>query len=946
MIVTRGLRRLMLSLGGNPIAAVMAAAVLVAAVLVAPVQAQDADTCQMCHDDKSLTKNERGQVVSLYVDLGQYGRSVHGREGVGCVDCHQSLAGVEDWPHTEELPDVDCGQCHDDVASLYAGSLHGVGVAQGVPIAPKCWTCHGSHDIMPPSDPASRVNRFNIPIMCGRCHKEGDAIREYADVSQDSVLAHYSFSIHGEGLYKRGLTQSAVCSDCHTAHNVRNHKDPQSSIHRDKIAGMCQNCHGMIEKVHEKVIEGRLWESEPAKVPVCIECHEPHKIRRVFYNEGMADVECMKCHSRSDLIGITPANIGKSMFVDHGKLGDSVHAKKACIQCHTGATPSHARPCDTVPDRVDCAICHAEVVETYKGSIHGKLGSQGDKDIPDCKVCHGSHDMLPHTNPASKTFVRNVPDLCGKCHDEGGVADKRYEGTEKSMVANYKESIHGRALDKSGLVVTATCIDCHTTHAIMPSADPASTVHRSKVDVTCGRCHEGVDRTFRQSIHFTGEAKDGHKLPMCNDCHTSHRIARTDAEGFKLQIVGQCGTCHEHVTESYFQTYHGKVFALGYTETASCSDCHGQHNILKPDNPASMLSRDNIVGTCAKCHSGAHRQFAGYLTHATHHDKVKYPVVHYTWLFMTILLVGTFSVFGIHTLLWLPRSFQALRHSRQLRRQAKGQRQFRRFNRLNRMLHIMVIVSFLTLAVTGMTLKFSYLPWAQTLAKALGGFQSAGTLHRMGAILTFFYFSRHIYDLYCRRKQSGKSWREFVFGPDGMFPNKRDGEEFVATLKWFLGKGTRPDYGRWTYWEKFDYFAVFWGVAMIGFSGLILWYPEVFTRVLPGWFINVASIIHSDEALLATGFIFTIHFFNTHFRPDRFPMDPVIFTGRMTLEEFKEDRPREYEQLVREGRLEEHMVEPLPEGFVRALKTFGFVALTIGLGLVVLIIWAVIFEYR
>ena len=133
---------------------------------------------------------------------------------------------------------------------------------------------------------------------------------------------------------------------------------------------------------------------------------------------------------------------------------------------------------------------------------------------------------------------------------------------------------------------------------------------------------------------------------------------------------------------------------------------------------------------------------------------------------------------------------------------------------------------------------------------------------------------------------------------------------------------------------------------MIGASGLILWFPETFTYVLPGWFINVASIIHSDEALLATGFIFTIHFFNTHFRPDRFPMDPVIFTGRMTLEEFKEDRPREYEELVREGRLEEHMVDPLPEPFVRALKIFGFTALAIGLSLIALIVYAMLFGYR
>jgi cytochrome b subunit of formate dehydrogenase len=262
------------------------------------------------------------------------------------------------------------------------------------------------------------------------------------------------------------------------------------------------------------------------------------------------------------------------------------------------------------------------------------------------------------------------------------------------------------------------------------------------------------------------------------------------------------------------------------------------------------------------------------------------------------------------------------------------------------MLHITVIISFLTLAVTGMVLKFSYLPWAQWLAARLGGFESAGTLHRMGAALTAFYFIRHIVELFYKRARAQKSWKEFIFGPEGMMFNKRDGEEAIGTIKWFLGRGERPAYGRWTYWEKFDYFAVFWGVAMIGVSGLILWFPEMFTYVLPGWFINVAGIIHSDEALLATGFIFTIHFFNTHFRPDRFPMDPVIFTGRMTIEEFKEDRPREYEQLVAEGRLEEHLVDPLPEGFVKALKTFGFVALTVGLSMIVLIIWAVLFGYR
>jgi cytochrome b subunit of formate dehydrogenase len=931
------------------ILAIMTLLAAVAALGVVPTGtalAQDADECLQCHEDQDLTKNVKGKVVSLYVDIESYNGSIHGEAGIGCVDCHADLQGYEDWPHEEELADVDCAGCHAGIGRVFDKSLHGQVLKKGEPLAPHCWSCHGAHDIRPPTDPASTVNRFNIPIMCGKCHKEGSPVADFSEIEQDSILTHYKMSIHGEGLYKRGLTTSAVCSDCHTAHDVRDSHDPKSSISRERVAETCQTCHGRIEDVHTKVIEGRLWEAEPHKVPACVECHQPHEIRRVFYDEGMSDRECLTCHAKEDIVSQMPGREGQSMAVDHAQLVDSAHQNVRCIQCHTGATPTHDRPCDTIPSRVDCAICHAGVVDVYAESIHGKLKSQGDPDGPDCRVCHGTHHIQKKDDPTSPTHVRNIPDLCGRCHDDGGVADKRYEGTQHSMVKNYKESVHGKALTSSGLVVTATCVDCHTTHAILPSKDVKSSVSRAHVADTCGRCHQGIDMEFRSSIHFTGEAKDGHHLPMCNDCHTSHEIARTDAEGFRLQIVNSCGTCHHDVTETYFETYHGKVFALGYTETASCADCHGQHNVLPPSNPESTLSRDNIVATCAECHPQAHRQFAGYLTHATHHDKDKYPFIYWTWLFMTSLLVGTFTVFGIHTLLWIPRSVQALKHSRQLRKQAKGQKQFRRFNRLSRSLHIMVIVSFLTLAVTGMTLKFSYLGWAQWLAHALGGFQSAGTLHRMGAILTFFYFSRHIIDLVHRRGQSGKSWKDFIFGPDGMFPNKRDGVEFVQTIKWFVGKGERPRYGRWTYWEKFDYFAVFWGVAMIGFSGLILWFPEAFTRVLPGWFINVASIIHSDEALLATGFIFTIHFFNTHFRPDRFPMDPVIFTGRMTLEEFKEDRPREYEQLVAEGRLEENMVDPLPEGFVKALKTFGFIALAIGMSMVILIIYAVLFGYR
>lgn len=917
---------------------------LLALAAVAP--AQDADFCLMCHDDDELTKTRDGRVVSLFVDLEKFEASVHGREGLTCIDCHQDLDGLED-EHAETLEPVDCTMCHDDVAEVYSHSLHGREVAAGNALAPHCWDCHGAHEVLPPTEPTSRVNRFNIPIMCGSCHKEGAPVARMFDIPQDSILTHYQQSIHGEGLFKRGLTISAVCIDCHTAHDVRDHNDPASSIHRDNVAGTCQQCHGRIEEVHRKVIEGELWEQEPHKVPACIECHQPHELRRVFYDEGVSNRECLSCHGKEDL---ATEHDGEtvSLYVNASEFHDSVHAKTSCAQCHTGATPNHPeRACATVVSRVDCAICHAEQVAQFDESTHGTLLARGDQDAPECTDCHGKHGMRGHLDPASPTYVSNVAGLCAECHGAGGKADVRYQGRDKGMVENYAESVHGLAVQESGLVVSATCSDCHTAHHVLPQDDIRSTIHRANITDTCAQCHEGIFETFRSSIHFTGEGHGEVELPMCDDCHSSHEITKTDARGFMREIVTTCGKCHEEVTDSYFETFHGKVVKLGYTETAKCQDCHGAHNILPPHDPASMLSRDNIVDTCAQCHEGSHRRFAGYLTHATHHDKDKYPFIYWTWLFMTTLLVGTFIFFGLHTLAWLPRSIMAMKHSRQLRASEKpGEKQFRRFGRLERYLHLLVIISFISLAITGMTLKFSYLGWAQAISHALGGFQGTGVIHRIAALITFFYFIRHIISLRNKKNRSGKSWKEYLLDKDSMLPNRRDGVEFVQTVKWFVGMGPRPEYGRWTYWEKFDYFAVFWGVAMIGFSGLVLWFPEFFTLLLPGWFINVATIIHSDEALLATGFIFTIHFFNTHFRPDRFPMDPVIFTGRMSLEEFKEDRPREYQELVEKGELEKHLVDPMEPRMVKAFKIFGFTALGLGLTLIVLIILTVLFNYR
>jgi cytochrome b subunit of formate dehydrogenase len=268
-----------------------------------------------------------------------------------------------------------------------------------------------------------------------------------------------------------------------------------------------------------------------------------------------------------------------------------------------------------------------------------------------------------------------------------------------------------------------------------------------------------------------------------------------------------------------------------------------------------------------------------------------------------------------------------------------------RFTIFPRFLHFLVIISFLTLAVTGMALKFASQRWAEIIAEIFGTFETLGNLHRLMAVVTFTYFGLNFILMYKNYKKSGTSLAEFCFGPNSLVPMPIDAIELLQTFRWFFGMGPQPRYGRWTYWEKFDFMAVFWGVAVIGGTGLCLWFPEQFTLVIPGYWINIATIIHSDEALLATGFIFTIHFFNTHLRPEKFPMDPVIFTGVMPLDELKHERPREYELLVETNKLDEIRCEPPPKWFFVSAHVFGITALLIWVALVISIIYSMVFLY-
>ncbi len=228
-----------------------------------------------------------------------------------------------------------------------------------------------------------------------------------------------------------------------------------------------------------------------------------------------------------------------------------------------------------------------------------------------------------------------------------------------------------------------------------------------------------------------------------------------------------------------------------------------------------------------------------------------------------------------------------------------------RFNVYHRFVHVLVIVSFFGSTITGLPLKYPHAFWASWMTRVLGGVHTMGVIHRISAVVIALWCLLHLafvahYVLIRKRKP---------WGPDTPVPTLKDLKDIWQNILYFVGKGSRPLFDRFAYFEKFDYWAVFWGVPVIGLSGLVLWFPEFFSRFLPGQAINIAHIMHSDEALLAIGFIYVVHMFNTHIQFEKFPLNKVIFTGKETEEELRHERPLEWERLQSDPeRLEEMRV--------------------------------------
>lgn len=269
----------------------------------------------------------------------------------------------------------------------------------------------------------------------------------------------------------------------------------------------------------------------------------------------------------------------------------------------------------------------------YEESSHGRFS---------CNRCHLDVSAYPHAR------VSRVN--CGICHLLGT------EGAPRGKAIEYKLSIHGMAL-KTGKSGAPDCQTCHGSHYALESKDERSDTNRLKIPAQCSRCHAKEYEAYQKSIHgkeFIGKKNIG--AATCFDCHIEHRTPGVREEAWKLSLIRECGNCHKAELDTYRKTFHGKVTKLGYTTAAKCSDCHGSHNVLPAKERDSAISENYIIYTCRECHPKATLNFTKYYAHAEEHNREKYPVLYYAYLFMTALLLGVFIFFFTHTFLWAYRS--------------------------------------------------------------------------------------------------------------------------------------------------------------------------------------------------------------------------------------------------------------------------------------------------
>ncbi len=617
-------------------------------------------------------------------------------------------------------------------------------------------------------------------------------------------------------------------------------------------------------------------------------------------SQDVSDQRCLECHGQKGYSVIEDSGgvrTRRAIDVNYPAMQQSLHGKLTCVDCHTDITelPHEKKRLKAV----NCVACHEKL------------------------------------DPAA---IRKKARVTGR----GGTARTRMPAVV-SQTRNYARSIHGDPEKDNN----AACYTCHTAHYVFRSTDPRAINFRENSPKMCGECHQEALEHYRKSVHgaalktpWKGESA------TCTDCHSAHEIS--DPKGLTAYrlVTRNCGDCHRKAVVSYMSTTHGQLAWLGNEKVARCVDCHRGHDTRKIDDPDSMVSEQNRLETCRECHEDAGKEIVQYHPHGTTSNFDKYPSMYLVGKFMVGIVIVVLIFFYSHSLLWFIREYKERTivwyrtNSVSVPVHVKPEKphsdkQFQRFTWYWRLNHWALALSVMTLTLTGMVVMYPDTRWAVKVIDIIGGPAVFGIIHRVaGVIFLVSVFGHGVVVLRRVLKDKNFDW----FGPDSLLPRRKDWEDMKAMFRWFLGKGKQPQLDRWTYWEKFDYWAVYWGALVIGLSGVVLWASPLLLKFLPGWTFNVATIAHGVEAFLAVTTLFVVHFFNNHFRPEKFPLDTVMFTGSWDLEEFRHERPLEYERLKASGELEKHLVDPPSRTADILFHAIGFALLATGLALLAMVV--------
>ena len=596
--------------------------------------------------------------------------------------------------------------------------------------------------------------------------------------------------------------------------------------------------------------------------------------------------------------------------VDLVKFEASKHGPLGCTSCHTSIT---RLPHGDKPAKADCATCHSDQTKAYAGSVHGKARKAGMTDSATCGSCHGS----PHAifgGDQSKVAKKNLPDTCGSCHSNPEFLSRHHDIPFAKPVEAYRLSLHGKEVAK-GNAAAASCSDCHGSHDIQPSVNPAAKVNRAKVAETCGTCHPDIQAVYADSIHGQAVKKGSKDSPTCTGCHGEHNIQAPSEAGSLVNPARvstvTCGRCHgdERLDSrysfgdkvpAYQDSFHGLAVRGGQKRAANCASCHGVHNILPSTDPKSTIHPANLKKTCGQCHAGVGDKITQGKVHVRTAGGIEHISVRWIRLayYGLIPLTIGFMVFhnGIDYLMKLRR-----------RKPHHGTgEELPRMNKKFRITHALVMVSFIALVITGFALKFPESAWIQ--AFGLGGAAGVrGIIHRIAGAVIMGATVLHVIHLILVK-------RDRVILKE-LLPNLQDAYDIGNMLRHNLGAEVkRPTFGMFGYPEKMEYWAFMWGTVVMAVTGVLLWAKDFSMHYFPVWVMDAATAAHWYEAILATLSILVWHWYLVIFDPDVYPMDLAWLTGKASADHLRETRPEYYRQILEEEAARKSGTTPGQEG--------------------------------